>query len=272
MGKGYVGEKETASEYDGLSTLVRATRKRLSAGMVISVAYYPDQKQERLLHATGVDTVADYLHIMAYDQPVSASALTPASINSEPGAKTHSSMTLAEQSIRQAADSGLPMHKVTLGLPFYGRHSRTGDWTTYEDIVQKYHPLSPTADIAIVVLNTNGDNDSLNENGDSTGRPDGYIGFNGIDTISAKTRLALAQGLGGLMIWEVGQDCRVTPTVRVGHTHGVTCPQGSNSSLLEAISRTLVAANSGISSTSATVSSGDNDLNPVHVALSSPEL
>ncbi len=38
------------------------------------------------------------------------------------------------------------------------------------------------------------------------------------------------------MIWEVGQDCRVTPTLRSGKTHVSTCPLGKNSSLLFAIS------------------------------------
>lgn len=37
------------------------------------------------------------------------------------------------------------------------------------------------------------------------------ITFNGVKTIWAKTRLAAKLGLGGVMIWEVGQDCRLEP-------------------------------------------------------------
>ena len=33
--------------------------------------------------------------------------------------------------------------------------------------------------------------------------------FNGPGTIAAKTELALRAGAGGVMIWEVGQDCRL---------------------------------------------------------------
>ena len=41
------------------------------------------------------------------------------------------------------------------------------------------------------------------------------VTFNGVKTIWAKTRLAAKLGLGGVMIWEVGQDCRLEPVRRV---------------------------------------------------------
>lgn len=72
----------------------------------------------------------------------------------------------------------------------------------------------------------------------------GDFGFNGIKTIERKTRLALEAGLGGVMIWESGQDCRVNPVTRGGTTHGTTCPKGEESSLLRAIFRTVAAWNS----------------------------
>ena len=64
-----------------------------------------------------------------------------------------------------------------MGLPFYGRTRGTAEWTTYEDIVQEYAPLDPAIDAL------------------------GALSFNGARTIEAKTTLAIAQGIGGVMIW-----------------------------------------------------------------------
>jgi len=106
------------------------------------------------------------------------------------------------QVLDQAASLGLPLHKVTLGLPFYGRFVEGGDWRSYEDIVQQHHPLDPAAD---AVMDSPYGRDDANA---LKGRPVG-LAFNGYDTIKAKTTRALARGLGGVMVWEAGQDCRL---------------------------------------------------------------
>ena len=59
--------------------------------------------------------------------------------------------------------------------------------------------------------------------------------FNGAGTIREKVRYAKQLGLGGVMIWEAGQDCRMKAVTRHGTTHVATCPQGEASSLLVAI-------------------------------------
>jgi GH18 family chitinase len=66
--------------------------------------------------------------------------------------------------------------------------------------------------------------------------------FNGIDTIAAKTGYALDRGLGGVMVWELGQDCRVNEVKRGGKVHVKTCPAGRESSLLWAISTRVAGA------------------------------
>ena len=45
----------------------------------------------------------------------------------------------------------------------------------------------------------------------------GYY-YNGRATIGAKVRLARQLGLGGVMIWEVGQDCRLAPVTHRAET------------------------------------------------------
>ena len=104
---------------------------------------------------------------------------------------------------------------MTLGLPFYGRNQRTGflslslllfplpslfsiplsfpfslslsskkkkgDWTTYEDLLKQKSTLNPENDVAIV-------------NGNS-------VSYNGPLTIRKKTKLALQNEIGGVMMF-----------------------------------------------------------------------
>ena len=214
---GYQPPPEVKADYAGLARLARDLRAALPAGARLTLAYYPDGRQEAELRASGAWKHVDLMHAMAYD--------------AAGGAGGHSSVALAEAALAGGAASGLPVGKLTLGVPFYGRHSATGDWTTYEDVVQRHAPLAASADAVPA----------------PAGRSAGTIHFNGPDTIALKTRLALQAGCGGVMIWEGGQDCRLAPVTRDGRTHARTCPgaAGGNASLLVAIARTLLAADAG---------------------------
>ena len=206
FGQGYLSDSEVQADYEGLSKLLFATREIFTqrgwTNKVITLAYYPDGRQEQLLRDHGIAEQADLLHMMSYDQ----------------GGTHHSSLQYGKRS----ADQGkhiLSARQLTMGVPFYGRHSQSGEWTTYEDLVQKHWPLDFKQD--------------------AVDAPQGAtIGFNGVQTMSLKTNYSLEQGLAGVMIWEVGQDCRLKPVVHGPTTHVRTCPQ-DDASLLLAISKTL---------------------------------
>lgn len=206
FGRGYAPDAAVAAEYDGLAALVRETRAALGAEATITAAYYPDGRQERELSSRRVHESVDLLHAMSYDAV---------------GPQGHSSMELLTGALDKAQAASLPLSKVTLGLPFYGRGSRSGEWTSYEDLVQRHHPLDPGADEV------------------RDGERGEVVHFNGAATIEAKCRAALAGGAAGVMLWEAGQDCRTQAVTREGQTHGVTCPRGEASSLLAAVSRGL---------------------------------
>ena len=75
---------------------------------------------------------------------------------------------------------------------------------------------------------------------------DGYY-FNSARLIERKTRLARALGLAGVMIWEVGQDCRLVPVTRGDKVHVRTCPgEGDAYSLLAAVRRAVTGPAPGV--------------------------
>jgi chitinase len=162
FGSGYGDAKLVDQDYNGLIELMIGLRELIGKEKVITMAYYPDSRQERILVAKQAPLYIDLFHMMTYDQ----------------GKGHHSPFELASKSIEQALNLGLPANKLTLGLPFYGRHSRTGDWTTYEDLIQKY---------------------SLNPDADTVKDATGVIYFNGIKSIRDKTQHAIDRHIGGVI-------------------------------------------------------------------------
>lgn len=214
MGRGYGDDAAVAADYEGLRALVRETEHVFSEkGRTITLSYYPDGRQEQLLARYDILQSADFAHSMTYDQS---------------GAE-HSPYSLAEGAV-DLAKKFLDPKKCTLGLPFYGRDSRSGDWTTYEDLQGQYGDVAADPKL------------------DSVKRDRGVtIGFNGVKTIEDKVRLAKESGLGGVMIWEVGQDCRLAETSgKLTHgatVHPRTCVS-DDASLLLAVSRARAGARS----------------------------
>eukprot|EP00949_MAST-11_sp_MAST-11-sp1_P002496 g2496.t1 len=207
FGRGYLSSAIVDKEYDGLRHLLLEMRKAFGSKFTLTLAYYPDSRQERLLKEISAPQLVDFMHAMAYDA----------------GGGQHSQIQLAEQSIAQAKAAGFGA-KATLGLPFYGRHVTTGDWTSYEDILRDNKGLTPEQDLV-----------------SSRGKDKGAIFFNNVLTIRRKVQLAINAGIGGLMIWEGGQDCRLEPVERDGQLHVRTCRKDEDS-LLKAIADQLEAA------------------------------
>ena len=105
----------------------------------------------------------DRVHLMSYDHDY-------------PQATLEKTLTDVERVTRW----GCPPHKVTLGVPFYGR-SKSREARSYRKLMASH--LSPPS------------NDEIN----------GYA-FNGSSTIMQKIHHARQKKLAGIMIWETGQD------------------------------------------------------------------
>ncbi|MCB0571956.1 MAG: hypothetical protein KDC66_19450 [Phaeodactylibacter sp.] len=116
----------------------------------------------------------DFINLMAYD-------LTGQFNPGRPG--PHSPYSLADAGIKYWKNQGMPAHKLVLGLPLYGWDFSTPGTVrsvNYGDIVAT-NPAYAHIDQV------------------------GKIYYNGIQTVVAKTELAMRDA-GGVMLWELGKD------------------------------------------------------------------
>ena len=116
---GYASNDAVEADYRGLGLLLKETREAFGFGhsaRVLSIAYYPDGRQEKLLSQLNAHAYIDFFNIMSYDQQ---------------NIGHHSSVDFGLGTLRQGAQI-LPVQKLCLGLPFYGRLEGSGEWKTYE--------------------------------------------------------------------------------------------------------------------------------------------
>ena len=95
--------------------------------------------------------------------------------------REHSTIEGTRKDIQTLLDADIAVGKIVLGLPFYGRDISTRQAKSYSEIVAEFAP-DPMIDQI------------------------GQMYFNGPDTIRRKVQFAMDSRLGGVMLWELGQD------------------------------------------------------------------
>jgi len=94
----------------------------------------------------------------------------------------HSGLANCQQDVDYLIKNGADPKKICLGIPFYAEDTTNGsDNLIYRDLAAQYHPDAAADEVG------------------------GYA-FNGVKTVQDKTQYALDRGLGGVMIFELGQD------------------------------------------------------------------
>lgn len=98
----------------------------------------------------------------------------------------HSTLENSSAHVQEFLDQGVPPAKLLLGVPFYGRgYTAHGPAWSSAVSYKTLHGRFRTA-----------------PNQDTVS---GYY-FNGVETVRRKVQYAKAQGLSGVMVWEIGQD------------------------------------------------------------------
>lgn len=142
----------------------------------LSLAYSSYYRNEPFIKNFNIHEVIDVFNMMAFDAP-----------------GKHSTLEYAESVIKKWKTLGLPIHKVNLGVPFYGRDMKSKIPSSYKVIVRNKGVEDPNQDEV------------------------GTIYFNGPSTIRAKIKLAKRYGMAGVMIWEIGQDVSYTHPMSLFH-------------------------------------------------------
>jgi chitinase len=151
--------------------------------LLVTVALHPGQYLP-----SGVCGDVDRVHVMTYDM------IRPSTVDH------HASMNIAKDSIEKFAWNGCPPSKLVMGIPAYGRHVHDmGLVMTYSELVDD-------------IMMNGGDEKMEMETAKTTIQSinswSGYR-FDSPDDVRTKVEYAVSNGLGGIFIWELGQDKRM---------------------------------------------------------------
>jgi len=157
------------SEWKNWGKLMKESKNDLldEKSRVVTFTMYLDNRHFQLIQNNNLLSFADFVHCMAYDAQGEHSTLLFASKGIE-----------IAKTMNKAA--GFQHQKMTLGMPFYGRNIYNGE-------AKAYYELFPEI--------SNNRSDTIGE-----------VFYNSQQTLKKKTELALESGIGGVMIWELGQD------------------------------------------------------------------
>jgi len=168
---------QNQNEWRDLGKLVKDIRNAAGRQLIVTTTYHPRsgaiEQFANVKSKSGSKFVDyfDYIHAMAYT-------------HFDPDRK-HSTAAMDRAAIEEWYHMGLPLDKLTLGVPFFGVQRKSGEAKGYSSIIDTEPSLA--------------DRVGIDESKDGT-----Y--FVNARSMSQKVQMASKRGLGGVMIWEIGQD------------------------------------------------------------------
>ncbi|WP_231689600.1 glycosyl hydrolase family 18 protein [Bacillus sp. FJAT-27245] len=163
-----------------LSEKLRPAKKELSIAVHSKINAVTGKPVESVMYKPGIFKAADHVNIMAYD------GQWDGGYDAENLAPYGFTENIVRYWSRMFDQLGLPREKLVLGLPLYGQpQNPEAKQVSYAAIVEKNPSFAMKDSIEM--------NDTV------------YF-YNGVKTAKEKTRLAMANGFGGMMLWEAGHD------------------------------------------------------------------
>ncbi|WP_316570018.1 glycoside hydrolase family 18 protein [Neobacillus sp. YIM B06451] len=165
-----------------LSEKLRPVKKELSIAVHSKINAVTGEAVESVIYKPGIFKAPDHVNIMAYDGQWDGGYHAE---NLAPYSFTENIVLYWSSMFDQL---GIPREKLVLGLPLYGQpENQEAKQVSYAAIVEKFPSYAKE--------------DSIAMNGT-------VYYYNGVETAKKKTRLAMANGFGGLMLWEAGHDSK----------------------------------------------------------------
>jgi chitinase len=161
-----------ASDSANFTLLLKAVRSAIGSKL-LTIDVAADGEKGAFIHKSAL-LIPDFVNVMSYD-------FTGSFAGSAIG--QHAPYSKATSNLNYWRVKGVPMDKLILGVPFYGKDFNAGgNAVPYGQIMSSNPSLSPDAD--------------------SVGR----TWFNGVTTMKKKATYVAQNNYGGIMIWELAQD------------------------------------------------------------------
>ncbi|RDU36566.1 chitinase [Neobacillus piezotolerans] len=163
-----------------LSERLKPAKKELSIAVYSKINAVTGEAVESVMYTPGIFKAADHVNIMAYD------GQWDGGYNAENLAPYGFAENIVRYWSTQFDQLGIPREKLVLGVPLYG---------------QPENPEAKQVSYAAIV-----EKDPSSAGKDTISMNDTVYFYNGIETVKKKTELAMANGFGGMMVWEAGHD------------------------------------------------------------------
>ena len=189
-------------DFEGVQSLVEwnAYQKFLSTtstylhrhDLLLTVALHPGQ-----LLSSEVCQSMDRVHVMTYDMMPSSRP------SSDKRTNHHASIHSVHEALSKFIQNGCHPSKLIMGIPAYGRHEQNmGLVKTYSEVVDE-------------ITKNNHDSKEIGKFIQPMQTWNGYQ-FDSPDDVQAKVKYSIQNGLGGVFIWELGQDKQMAEVAEGG--------------------------------------------------------